>query len=690
MLNEAIWQSAQPIEGFWQYFPYDTSAAMTRTRVWAAADAGHLYLAFYCYDPLPGKFVVAGLRRDYAPGSTDQVLVNLDPFNDQTNGFHFGVSPLGVQREGLMSSTNQLSLEWDNKWRAEAKRENGYWTAEMAIPFKTLRYNPTQTWRINIGRNDFKRNESSSWIPIPRNLPLNNLAYTGELIFPAAPKKQGLNPVFIPYVAGSNFSDYQNGSPAYGTLATGADVKLAVTPSLNLDVTTNPDFSQADVDRQIINLTQNELFFPERRQFFIENSDLFSRFGFSNIRPFFSRRIGLNTRIIGGARLSGKLGRDWRIGLMTIQTEGRAYDSLASQNYTVAAVQRQVFKTSNIGFIFVNRQAFQGYKYAGDDYNRVAGLDFNLQSPSNKWVGKFFYHQSFSPSASNSGFATGQFVRFNTRNIRWEWSSEYVSKSYNAQTGFVSQQRLRDDSLGISIRRNYYKFEPFVQYLFYPKGALGKLVNSTGPGTFHRILLDSVGQVNERYSELFWQYDLQNSAGGGFGYGTGYANILYPVDFGGDGPAPLLPVGTYRDGIWFAWFFSNARKPLNFSMEVNSGTFYNASRHRYFAQVNYRWQPWGTFSLRVEHIDVQFPAVMGRSQLTLAGPEMQLAFSKKVFFTNITQYNTQAKNLNLYLRLQYRFAPMSDFFVVYSDNYDQRLNVKNRSFIVKLVYWLST
>ena len=212
-----------------------------------------------------------------------------------------------------------------------------------------------------------------------------------------------------------------------------------MTSSLNLDLTVNPDFSQVDVDRQVTNLSRFSLFFPERRQFFIENADLFSRFGFRQIRPFFSRRIGLSSGqqipIVAGARLSGMLDENWRVGLLNMQTEGRAELDLEAQNYTVGVFQRKVGVRSNIAGIVVNRQGFNKNKMDFGDYNRVAGLEFNLASKDGMYMGKAFYHRSFEPNSSDEAHASWFMVK--TQNFNAHWNHEYVGKDYRADVGFV-------------------------------------------------------------------------------------------------------------------------------------------------------------------------------------------------------------------------------------------------------------
>ncbi len=692
-LNEAVWKDAVPATSFFQNFPFDTSLAQVRTQVWAAADGEHIYFAAVCHTTGPAT-VISSLRRDFDFGSSDVFTVLLDPFNDQTNGFLFSVSPLGVQREALVSQGNSTDLSWDNAWRSAVTRSDSTYVVEMAIPYSTLRY-PAENalWRVNFLRADLVINENSSWVPVPRNFGLTNLLFTGRLEWETLPPPPRKTVAVIPYALGNLNDIYRpTGSQRSGTTTGynfGGDIKLPVSASLNLDLTVNPDFAQADVDVQQVNLSRFSLFFPERRQFFIENSDLFARFGFSRVRPFFSRQIGLQTPIIAGARLSGKVGRNWRIGLMSIQTEGRMSRNLSANNYSVAAVQRQVFGTSNLGVIAVNRQGFTGNAFNPRDFNRVFGVDFNLQVPSNRWRGKVFHHVSVSPEQQSRAFANGAWLMYNVPKFAIEWNHEWVGRGFRADVGFVPRLENEDALSRRTVIYGYTRFEPEVRYVIFPKRSI---INRITANWYNDIyVLDTLSRrLNERSSWFSAEVLFQNSAELSVRYGHQFTELVFPADFGLDGDEPLIPVGGYTYQRYGAEFTSNRRLPFYFGAEAFTGGFYDGQRHFLLGSLFYRWQPWGTFSLSWEHNDLQFDARKGRAQIDLVGARAELSFSKSVFWTTFVQYNTQGVgNLNHFSRLQWRFAPMSDLFLVYSENYDQVLAVKNRFVVLKLVYWLN-
>src|SRR5947209_8214771 len=249
-----------------------------------------------------------------------------------------------------MYEGGKVDLSWDHKWKSVVRHFSDRWVLEISIPFKTLRYKKNSAyWGINFSRNDLKTTEKSSWAPVPRQFPTASLAYTGTLVWDQPPPSYGPNISIIPYVLAGVNNDYESGKLKDFKREIGGDAKISVTSSLNLDLTVNPDFSQVDVDKQVANLSRYELFFPEKRQFFLENGDQFNNFGYPAIRPFFSRRIGLGVPIEFGARLSGKLDKNWRIGAMDIQTNNVSEIALPEQNFSVLALQRKIFTRSNIG-----------------------------------------------------------------------------------------------------------------------------------------------------------------------------------------------------------------------------------------------------------------------------------------------------------------------------------------------------
>ncbi len=462
-MDEKAWKDAETASDFYMVTPMDTSHAMVKTDVKMAYDKENLYLIAICYDGSPGPYMVESLRRDFVFPKNDNFLVFIDPFEDQTNGFSFGANAAGAQWDGTMYEGGKVDLNWDNKWNSAVKNDKGKWIFEAAIPFKTLRYKKNLTeWGINFSRNDLKTKEKSSWAPMPRQFPTASLAYTGTLVWDSAPPPPGLNIAVIPYVLGEATKNYQAKAPVNYRTAIGGDAKIGITSSLNLDLTINPDFSQVEVDQQVTDLSRFELFYPEKRQFFLENGDQFSNFGYPTIRPFFSRRIGLNTPIEFGARFSGKLDKNWRIGVMDMQTDAVDSIGLPVQNFATVALQRKIFARSNIGFIFINKQSIS-YQPEMDSsqtiysqYNRTAGMEFNLASSNNMLTGKLLLLKSLSPGKTAKDWVNAGHLQYSSRKWLTLFQYEYVGASFNAEVGYVPRQ-------------NYIKLNPQVSRFFFPK-----------------------------------------------------------------------------------------------------------------------------------------------------------------------------------------------------------------------------
>lgn len=678
-LDEPDWQTATKAERFFQQFPFDSAFAVDRTVARATFDDTYLYISAVCYDELDGEYIVASLKRDFSINNTDAFAVFIDPFNDKLNGFSFAVSPLGVQREGLVQDGGGFGVttSWDNRWFSEVKRFGDRWQVEMAIPFKTLRYNQDQReWRINFARQDYKRNETSVWVPVPRTYNMATLAFTGLMVWEDEPPKAGANVSLIPYALGGYQADYTNGT-SEPRANFGGDAKVAVSSSLNLDLTANPDFSQVEVDRQVTNLDRFSIFFPERRQFFIENSDLFSGFGFSRIRPFFSRQIGLKNGspvpILGGARLSGKVNRNWRVGFMNIQEEGGFNGGLA-ENYTVGAFQRRIFGISNIAGIFVNRQSFNGLSPNWTDYNRIAGIDFNLFTKSNKWRGKVFYHQSFDNDPQPQEGAQAVWLMYNTPKLRIHYNHEYVGENYNAQTGFVP-------------RTGYFRFEPNARYNFYPSNSI---IQSHGPNAYASVYWqNSTGDLTDRQLRAGYDINFLNRSKLSASVEDWFLKLTFPFDPTRTGGTPL-PEGNYRYRSAGLSYTSDFRKRFSFEAFTGYGTYFNGTRLNFGGEIRYRAQPWGNFALTIDRNQIVLPDPYATGNLWLISPRFEFSFSRSVFLTTFLQYNTQINNFSMNTRFQWRFKPMSDLFVVITENYGtENLNVRNRAVAVKLNYWFT-
>ena len=347
--KEIQWEKAKWSSSFWMWRPTDTLQANKQTQFKMLRDDQNLYILIELTTN-GNTFTTPSLKRDFEWYESDSVTLLFDTFNDATNAFSFATNPLGLKSDGLISGGNQnyrtdRNYAWDTKWTVETTIEEGKYTAEFKIPFSAFFYDNTQTsWRFNLFRRNFEGNETSSWAQTPQNQTIGNLAFMGKMIF-EEPLKKAQNPIsIIPYISAAKFEDFENNTSDFN-LSVGGDAKIPIGNALNLDLTLNPDFSQVEVDDQVVNLTRFAISLPEKRQFFTQNDDLFKDFGANNdVAPFFSRRIGvaedldgntIENKIIAGARLSGKLNSNLRLGFLNILTDADIANEIPSNLNTV-------------------------------------------------------------------------------------------------------------------------------------------------------------------------------------------------------------------------------------------------------------------------------------------------------------------------------------------------------------------
>lgn len=671
VIDEPDWQVAQRATNFYRVLPVDTGYAYQQSEILMTYDDKALYLAQIFYDTIPGKRIMESFRRDFAFYSNDNLLVFFDTFLDQTNGFSFGVSASGAKWDGLMHDGAGSTLDWDCKWESKVKHYPDRWTSEWRIPFKSVRYpKGSQQWYTNFSRLDLKSNEKSAWAPVPRQFPTASLAYTGVMNFDEPLPKPKTQISLIPYIFGSFANDYEKGTGAEYRKDFGFDAKIGLSSSLNLDLTYNPDFAQVEVDQQVTNIDRFELFFPEKRQFFLENSDLFSGFGYHTVTPFFSRRIGLDAPVLVGARLSGKIGNDWRIGFMNMTTQETS--DFLKRNFTVASVQRKVFARSNLGFIFVNKEYFN---QPADTtmFNRVAGVDFNLASKDNFWTGKLFYHRSFQPETLDKQYAQGATISYSTKNLIANISQTSVGENYVAEAGYV--------------RRAGYNFiGPKITYIFVPN----KRVVSHGLTLQNENYFDKSYRKIEHENTIEYQIEFQNRSELDFGYKDYFVELEEEFD-----PTHIsdsyLPAGTkFNFGGAFINYASTQKTLFNWEAEVAKGTFYSGNIQYIQGEMGYRFQPFVKFTMNFNYTDMNLGQPFTHTKFWLLGPKLDVTFTDKLFWTTFVQYNEQIDNMNLNMRLQWRYQPVSDIFLVYTDNYiPGNWNSRNRALVLKMTYWLN-
>ncbi len=470
----------------------------------------------------------------------------------------------------------------------------------------------------------------------------------------------------------------------------------------------NPDFSQVEVDQQVINLTRFEFLYPERRTFFLENSDLMAQAGFPPARTFFSRRIGLvkgndglyvRVPIQYGARLSGSINPKWRMNVMNMQTGEKLSMGLPAQNYSVATIQRNFWKQSNFALTYADKEsigvgAADSMKYFNESiflksqtdpnrivnkYNRVLTADLELLSIDNKWSLSGYASKVFDPLKSDKTGSGGLFGSYNARKFNLGMGSYLIDKNYNAEMGYVPSYGVYPGMISFPVTAVYRIFP------------IDRKVAMMGPSLNVQNTYLPTGTLTDRAYTAAYEWRLLNTTQIKVSYNYVYqrmTNTFSPVD--------AEKYTNFKAGEVYDWsnlmitLQSNVRKLVNTTFQSSYGGFYNGTNLNFTGQLNYRYQPYGNISMRVDYNDVRLKEGYGKEKLFLVGPRLDLTFTQKLFLTTYVQYNNLLDNVNLNARFQWRYRPASDFFIVYTENYlPSTFGSKNRALVFKFTYWFN-
>ncbi len=679
-IDEAEWAMAPAITNFVQQLPQTGYPARFQTLVRVMYDADHLYIAATMFDPQPSKAIIAGKERDFASGASDLFGLVLDTFKDRRNSFLFVVNPAGAVRDEQTYNDSRTVVEaWEGVTKVRTAIGDSAWTVEMEIPLRTLRFDASrspQDWGVNFIRRVRRTSETSYWAPLERQYRVHRMSKAGTLT-----GLDGLRPVrnlqLKPYAVGRNSAGVQVPASALGSNGdVGLDVKYGVTPSLTLDATYNTDFSQVEVDQEQVNLTRFSLLFPERREFFIENSGSFQfgdvternyRMGASpsDFTFFNSRQIGLTPDgrvipIVGGARLTGRLGA-WEVGALNMQTQ-RAL-STPAENFTVLRVRRNLFGTSDIGVLLQNRAATDS-----NTWNRSVGVDANLRFRSNTIVSGYAA-RSAAPGSARDGAAARAQVAYRGR--LWDNSAmvKRVSEAFSPGIGFVR-------------RRNFQQY--FATIGAHPRPALRR-VSELNPYLLVDYITDLRSQLDTRTISGGLDVTLKSEA-------TLHTIVSDQFDRI-EQTFTLVPGRTVAPGAYH-W----REGTVKFSMAPGSrflgtanatiGDFYTGTRRSAGAGVTWRVSP--SLGIETSYQRNAITLATGDFVANLAGLRMRYAWSTTLLGSAFVQYNTQTRSFSTNARVNWRWAPLSDVFVVYTDRRDSESWAQNeRSIALKVTRMLA-
>jgi hypothetical protein len=674
VLDDPAWRGVTPATGFWQVRPDEGFPATQRTEVFIGYLDDALYIGMVAYDDDPDGIIVTDSRRDSRLDQSDSFQVIIDGFLDEQNGFVFGTNPAGLEYDAQVDKEGRgggFNLNWDASWSVEAQITDIGWSAEMRIPFKSLRYGKgaSQVWGINFQRNIRRNNEVAFWAPLSLQYNLNRVSEAGTLEGIKPPSQRNLQ--ITPYILATT----KRGGELDGTESeqeVGFDIKYSITPSLTLDATYNTDFAQVEADEQQVNLDRFNLFFPEKRPFFLENAGQFRVGNNREVDLFFSRRIGISDDgdvipIDGGLRVSGKIGRNTNVGFLYMASQD--VENIAPGNqFTVARINQEFGNRSSIGGIFIDRNGDGSYLVAEpDDKNRTYGIDGRLG------IGENMLLQAWAALTDTPGLDGDEHafsLRADYNSEKWRSGLAYteVGGDFNPEVGFLR-------------RSEYRKYSAFTFRRIRPDDLWGLL--EIRPFISYRGYWDFDGfqETGVLRSQIRWQWK------NGYEFETGFNvrtdGIKEPFDIV---EGVTVPPGTYDHSEVQLFFITNQSAPLSFSFFLVAGGKFGGDRIRLSPSINYRIGEKFTSNLSVDYNDFDLPG--GKFSVTLSQLRLSYSFTPKILVQALMQYNDDSETLGTNFRFSWLRSANTGLFLVYNE-VDERVDgspPKGREITVKYSY----
>lgn len=681
MLGDEFWKAIAPMDQMWQSKPNFGFASTEKTEIRIAVSPTMFYLSVVCFDKEPDKLVVSDARRDATLDNTDSFLFILDTYHDGQNGFLFGTNPIGIEYDAQVDNEGQgnfsgnrmqsgtvggFNLNWDASWNVKSLTGEFGWSAEFAIPLRTIRFAPgkDKTWGVNFQRNIRKTNEIDYWALLPIQFDIKRLSLEGTLTGLTLPNPGNLK--IIPYVLGQANYDYatqprkEEYRPAFGT-----DVKYNVTPSVTLDLTYNTDFAQVEVDQQQVNLDRFNLFFPEKRPFFLENAGFFAVGSPGEVDLFFSRKIGLDPSgkrvpIFGGGRLSGKV-NNTSFGVLNMFTDEAALNdstTIPKNNFTVIRASHQFAQRSYIGGIFVNRE---GIGNEPGDFNRTFAVD-------GRWgLGKKaqlfgFYSKTITPGVTSNSDAFRFQYNYEWSGLRLNASYQQVGEGFNPEVGFL-------------LRSAYRKPEVLIFKQVRTNGKFGLLelrphVSYRGYWNFDNFLETSFLHIDNHW---VWVNGLEIHTGINFTI----EGVVTPFEIS---KGVFVTAGTYNHQEAQIVIMTNASKPLYLNTRSIMGGSFGGTRNLQSITVGARAGDKFNTELNFALNDVKLPG--GTFMANIFGARISYSFTPRINLQSFIQYNGSSDFWSANIRFSLLEQANTGLFVVYNEGY-QYESISNRSLTIK-------
>lgn len=643
-LNDPLWQNAPPIADFRQEEPNEGQPPTENTIVRILYTRKEVYFGIQCFDSKPSGIVATELRRDLSQDLDDSFEIIIDSTHDRRNAYSFQVNPLGTQLDGLITEEGDLDTGWDGVWTSNAQISQDGWTITISIPFSTLNFTKSKdvVWGLNFKRFIRRKNEEDLWAAWRRNLGITKISEAGEL---RGISDIGSGRLFVikPYA----LTGLSHVSPL-GTSALytgGVDIKYGLRSNLVANITVNTDFADSDVDQQQFNLTPFKLFFPEKRQFFLENAGVFD---FSTLRGdllFFSRQIGIDplsgevVPINGGVKVTGSLGK-YELGVMELET--RPDNTNPFGNYAVARVKRALPNGSYIGVMAIDKRSGNPL----DHYNQTGGIDTRLVFHKDLVISAYAA-DTRTPGLHGDSSNLGAAVSYHTDLIQFDASRRRVGPAYNPEVGFVERTNIVEDFLDLTLTPRpkiptvrQLEFEGF---LFHAPDTLGVLQTQEWQGTF-RMLFNNGSYTDDD----LWDVSTQRL--------TQPFNIYKNI---------VIPPGMYHWARHQLTYGSPQDRKLTFNLFERFGTYY--SGHLNEASIRATFRPTERFSVSLSENWNRFQLPQGNFSVDLAGVQFNYSFSRFLTLSALTQVNTaNAPAVSANIRLRYNYRPDSDLYIIYN------------------------
>ncbi len=672
-LNESCWINAPTIENFTQREQNEGEPATEKTKIAVVYSTNEIYFGIWCFDSEPDKISAQQMARDFSWSSDDNIEIMVSTFNDNRNGYLFVTNPNGALADVWVGDEgNDFNKSWNGVWDVAVERNSQGWFVEMVIPFSTIKFkkDSSQVWGINFERNIRRKKEQLLWQGWSRLYDVEKISQGGKL--------SGINNIkqetkieIKPYMLGGfEFSEKRTKN----TGKIGGEINFDITPTLKLNFTANTDFAQVESDRKQINLSRFSLYYPEKRQFFLEGKNYYDM-NVDKVQLFYSRRIGIDQNrevpIIGGMRLFGKLNKT-NIGIMSIQTSAR--DSIPSTNYSVIKINQDIFKQSRVGAIITQ-------KYSKNHYNRVYGTSF-IYSTS-----EFFGRKNFIGGGSIAVSETknfGETENLNRNNLSYDVFIAYPNDEIEYVLGYTTVESGFNPEMGFARRKNFqmlytelqfnprFKNLPFFRNLIFKPIDLNYYINEKTKET-ESVFYEwrPFGFVSK--SGEFFEFNIQHL----YDKPTEDFELIDSI---------YIPAGSYWDNRYEIQFSTFRGRKIAADASFNAGEFYTGNRQEFGIYTHFNFNKHLNIGLDWQRNYIQLP---GKSFVTNeVGGRVDYAFNPKLQTSMFAQWNNEDENVLVNYRINWIPKIGSYFYFVVNQEFDTNdgIKVKRTTILGKLIW----